>query len=91
MLRSLCAATREEIQNKILSRHVPWDDLPEDADDVVKVRARALQRRAQRPCLVQDLLQKLLTYSPNNRLGANGAEEVMQHEFFDGSRACDAR
>ena len=32
----------------------------------------------------RDLIQKLLNSTPSKRLGANGAEEVKQHPFFDG-------
>ena len=32
----------------------------------------------------KDLIEKLLHATPSRRLGANGAEEVKQHPFFDG-------
>ena len=59
------ADTREAIQERILSRHVPWDDLPDDECDEHTM----------------DLLRRLLTYSPEHRLGANGAEEVCFDSF----------
>lgn len=58
--------TPSEIFDNILSLNIPWP--PRDIDDTPKEAI--------------DLIEKLLVIDPKKRLGANGAEEVMNHPFF---------
>ena len=33
---------------------------------------------------MKDFIEKLLDWDPKNRLGVNGAEEIMTHKWFEG-------
>ena len=62
------ADTPEEVFEKILSRKIEW---PDEEDDEASPEAK-------------DLMNRLMCTDQKQRLGANGAEEVKKHPFFEG-------
>ena len=72
------AETPEKVFENILARNIDW---PDDEE------LSAVSEEA------KDLMGKLMTIDPKNRLGANmddkhasGGEEIRQHPFFDGTK-----
>jgi len=62
----------EEIYDNIVKRKIPWDQITIGyGSDCVSPEAA-------------DLINKLLTLDPENRLGANDAMEIKKHPFFNG-------
>lgn len=57
----------EEVFEKILSRKIEW---PDEEDDEASPEAK-------------DLMNRLMCTDQTQRLGANGAEEVKRHPFFE--------
>lgn len=64
--------TPNKVFQNILRGDIDWPQLSEDEDAVIC------------PPLAKDLIKKLLVLEPLERLGFNGAEEIMKHPFFDG-------
>lgn len=60
------AETHEQVFDNILHRRIAW---PDDEDCPVSDEAK-------------DLMNRLMCTDPNQRLGANGAEEVKKHPWF---------
>jgi serine/threonine protein kinase len=60
----------------------PYFDTDQDKlyENIVSGPLRVPTNRVTRPCL--DLILRLLKRTPLDRLGANGAEEIKQHEWF---------
>jgi len=58
--------TPEQIFQNILNRDIPW---PEEDEFVFSPDGR-------------DLIDRLLTFEPNDRLGSNGYAEIKSHPFF---------
>ncbi|KAI5949544.1 RIM15 [Candida jiufengensis] len=64
------ADSPEKVFDNILSGVIQWPDLPPEED---------LQFCSPEG---KDLIMKLLTLNPEDRLGSNGTIEIMQHPFF---------
>ena len=66
---------------EMLSGHLPFDhkDKHQLMRDIVS-RDFKFHKSFSKPA--KDLLEKLLQKEPKKRLGANGVEEIMRHEFF---------
>lgn len=61
-----------QIFKNILSGKIDWPDLPSNEFESVC------------PATAKDLIQKMLTLNPEERLGFNGADEIKRHPFFEG-------
>ena len=66
------ADSPEQIFKNILSGKIQWPDLALDQFERIC------------PTMVKDLIQKMLTLNPEERLGFNGADEIKRHPFFEG-------
>lgn len=64
------ADTPEEVFENILHGQIQWPNLPSD-----KFRDYCTDE-------ARDLITKLLIHDPEERLGANGSEEIMSHPYF---------
>ena len=62
--------TIENVFDNIQNRRIQWPSIGDDEDSISSKAA--------------DLIDKLLTSNPCERLGANGAQEVKNHPFFEG-------
>lgn len=50
---------------------------------IVEWEIEVSRKKVQSP-VTRDFIEKLLTKDPSKRLGANGVEEIMEHEYFKG-------
>lgn len=66
------ADTPEKVFRNILKGEIDWPPLDE------------IEMRKFCPVEAEDLIKKLLTLDYEQRLGFNGAEEIMQHPYFKG-------
>ncbi|CUM64170.1 uncharacterized protein PRCAT00001763001 [Priceomyces carsonii] len=64
--------TPDKVFKNILSGKIDWPLLPQD-EEIQYCSPEA-----------KDLILKLLTLNPEQRLGCNGAEEIEKHPFFNG-------
>lgn len=64
------ADTPEKVFDNILQGEIDWPDLPPEED------LKFCSPEA------KDLIERLLELNPDNRLGSQGAEEIMTHPFF---------
>lgn len=62
--------TPDKVFQNILNGDINWPPLSEDEDSKIC------------PPSAKDLIRKLLTLDPQDRLGFNGAEEIKNHSFF---------
>mmetsp|Transcript_37924 Transcript_37924/g.33948 ORF Transcript_37924/g.33948 Transcript_37924/m.33948 type:complete len:170 (-) Transcript_37924:354-863(-) len=65
------AQTLPEVQSNITSKNIEWPPIERDQEGSISPEAF-------------DLIDRLLTLNPRNRLGFNGAEEIKNHPFFKG-------
>ncbi|KAM3161258.1 Rim15 [Lachancea thermotolerans] len=65
------APTVEEVFSNILAGKIDWPEFPD-----------AETEREYIPPEAKDLVEKLLVVDPNERLGANGAQEIFDHPYF---------
>lgn len=61
--------TPEDLFSNVINGELDW---PDENDEVLKMSSEA-----------RDLITHLLTHDAVHRLGANGANEIKQHPFFD--------
>lgn len=66
------ADTPENVFKNILVGVIDWPPLSPEEDEKIC------------PPAAKDLIKKLLAADPEQRLGSNGAEEIMQHPYFSG-------
>jgi serine/threonine-protein kinase RIM15 len=66
------ADTPDKVFKNILEGRIDWPPLSQEED-----------RRLCSPT-AKDLIKKLLTLNPEERLGYNGADEIKEHEYFKG-------
>lgn len=65
------ASTVEEVFSNILAGNIDWPAFPDEATEREYISPEA-----------RDLIEKLLVVDPDKRLGANGAEEIFEHPYF---------
>lgn len=66
------ADTPLKVFQNILNGDIDWPPLPKEQDEEIC------------PPQAKDLIKKLLTLDFEERLGVNGAEEIMNHPYFEG-------
>lgn len=66
------ADTPEKVFMNILIGKIEWPPLSQEEDEAIC------------PPAAKDLIKKLLVLDGEKRLGYNGAEEIMQHPYFEG-------
>lgn len=64
------ADTPDKVFKNILSCNIDWPPLPEE------------EEREICPSNAKDLIKRLLTLEPEERLGSNGADEIKRHPYF---------
>ncbi|AEY95735.1 FACR218Wp [Eremothecium gossypii FDAG1] len=67
------ASTVEDVFKNILSGQIDWPSFPNKETELEYLSPEA-----------KDLILKLLESNPDERLGANGAQEIKEHPYFKG-------